>query len=136
MNCIFCDIANNVVQKEKLYEDDEIFIIEDHRPDAKIHLLIIPKKHFENFLNKPEELCNIVSRSIWKLNKMAVELGIQEGYRIIINNGAIACQTVFHAHIHIQGGQQLKHVISNLDLLHDRNTKSNTDVMFSFGHKF
>ena len=111
-NCIFCDLinsnANNIIVNK-----ENFVIIKDINPDAKIHLLAIPKRHFQNIYDANNSdfitLCDILKY----IQSNAQNLGITEGCRIVINNGKIATQTHFHAHIHILGGQELKHMQKN-----------------------
>ena len=106
--CIFCKIIDGVIPAKVLYEDESLIVIEDIDPKAKVHCLAIPKKHYaylaDMSVSDAEELGKIMAvlPAVAKDN-----LGLTNGYRLIINQGADAGQTVFHLHIHIVGGQEM-----------------------------
>ena len=108
MVCIFCQIVSGEINSEILYQDDEIMAFRDIQPQAPVHLLIIPKKHFAS-LNEPgvNEL-PILSKIADVARKLAIKEGIAEkGYRIAINCGQEGKQSVSHLHMHLLGGRQL-----------------------------
>lgn len=115
MSCIFCDILNKKISSSVLFENENFILINDIKPDAKIHMLAIPKKHFDNFFTADIEDLNIVHEVFVFIKKNASKLGLEKGYRLLINNGVYASQTVFHCHIQILGGQQLRHPVSHLN---------------------
>lgn len=100
-DCIFCKIARGEIKSEMILEDDNFFVIKDIKPKTKGHCLVIPKNHFETFLEIPpalsEELFDITQETIKKV--MTEEKA--DGYNIIMNNHEVAGQVVKHAHIHI-----------------------------------
>ena len=105
-DCIFCKIIKGEIPSEKVYEDEDIIVIHDIQPIAKIHVLVIPKKHIKDFAELEDEALQI------KLNKDIKEsakiLGIAEdGYRVITNIGENGGQAVKHLHFHILGGEKL-----------------------------
>ena len=106
-DCIFCKIIAGEIPSAKLYEDDEILVFKDIVPLAKVHLLCVPKEHFAYLseLNAAREA--LLGRTLGKIAKHADEWGLKEGYRLIINQGESAGQTVKHLHIHILGGETL-----------------------------
>ena len=106
-NCIFCKIAAGEIPSPKLYEDDKIFIIKDIEPKAKLHYLCIPKTHFALLSEMDEEKAEIVKHCFQVIPTLEEELGLQEGYRMIINQGTNGGQTVPHLHIHLLGGEVL-----------------------------
>lgn len=106
-DCIFCKIAAGEIPSEKVYEDEEMIIIKDINPQTKIHLLAIPKKHFESVSDMTESDAQIVGRCLYKIGKLADKLGLENGYRIVSNKGDDGCQSVKHLHIHVLGGQKL-----------------------------
>lgn len=101
VNCIFCKIANGDIPSATLYEDDDFRVILDLGPATKGHALILPKEHFANLFEIPEEL---VAKAFTLAKKMASRmkdaLGC-DGFNIVQNNGIAAGQTVFHFHIHL-----------------------------------
>lgn len=107
MSCIFCKIISGEIPSTKVYEDKDIIIIRDIAPQAEQHYLLIPREHYANLGELNEARAAVLANSLLKVNSMRNELGLTEGYRIVSNCGEIACQTVFHLHIHILGGKKL-----------------------------
>ena len=106
--CLFCRIANKEIPSKMVYEDDELFVIEDINPQAPEHLLLIPKKHIERIADLEEADRDLVGGLIYRASKIAEERGFAEaGYRLIFNSGIGAGQTVFHIHLHLLGGRKM-----------------------------
>lgn len=100
-NCIFCKIANGEISSKTLYEDDNFRVILDLGPATKGHALILPKEHYPNLYELPEELAGEAMKVAKKeMVKMTERLGC-EGFNLIQNNGDMAGQTVFHFHMHM-----------------------------------
>lgn len=108
--CVFCKIRKGELPSTKLYEDDDFMIIKDINPQAKIHLIAIPHMHVPNIDMMTEEGALLLGKIMSKISHMQEELGITEGYRLIINQGENAGQTVGHVHIHILGGEKLDEI--------------------------
>lgn len=106
-DCIFCKIIKGEISSTKVYEDDDMVIIKDIAPQAPIHLLLLPKQHFANIIEMTDEQAQILGRCLKKLSMIVDDLGLKDGFRLISNKGAHACQSVEHLHIHILGGAQL-----------------------------
>ena len=106
-NCIFCKINKGIVPSEKLYEDQDVFIIKDANPRAKKHYLMIPKNHYKLLADMSSEDSFALAHALKNLPSLASKLGLENGYRLVINQGEDASQTVFHLHIHIMGGEKL-----------------------------
>ncbi len=106
-NCIFCKIIAGEIPSARLYEDEDMIVIKDIEPKAKLHYLCIPKVHFPLLSDMDEEKANIVKRCFQKTPTLQEKLGLQDGYRIIINQGENGGQTVHHLHIHLLGGEVL-----------------------------
>ena len=101
MQCIFCDIVDRKENAEILFEDKDIISFLDINPFNVGHSLVIPKKHYENFLDVPADLFGGMFLAVQKLTKGVVK-GLQaDGYNILSNNGRAAGQSVFHCHFHI-----------------------------------
>ncbi len=102
-DCIFCKIANKEINANLIYEDENTVAFNDLNPQAPVHFLVIPKKHYEslNEIKDKEEFGNIFS----VIPKIAEKLGIKE-YRTVVNTGESAGQTVFHVHIHVMAGRK------------------------------
>lgn len=105
--CIFCKIIAGEIPSDKVYEDDDMIIIRDINPQAKIHYLMIPKQHFANIIEMTDEQSLIVARMLKTLSGLVDGLGLSGGFRLVSNKGKDACQSVEHLHIHILGGEQL-----------------------------
>lgn len=105
--CLFCKIVAGEIPSEKVFENDDFIIIKDINPQAKLHYLLIPKKHFDNIgemaINDPL----LLSRCLSEMAGLTESLGLSNGYRIITNKGYDGCQSVNHIHIHILGGEKL-----------------------------
>ena len=101
-NCIFCKIANKEIPADLIYEDENVVAFNDLNPQAPVHFLVIPKKHYAslNDIDSEEAFGNIFSA----VPKIAEKLGIKE-YRTVINTGESAGQTVFHIHVHVMAGR-------------------------------
>ena len=107
MDCIFCKIANGQIPSNKVFEDDKILAFHDINPEAKIHVLVIPKVHVESADCINADNSHIVSYIFEKIPAIASMAGITNGYRIITNCGPDSCQSVMHLHFHILGGEKL-----------------------------
>lgn len=107
-NCVFCKIKAGEIPSTKLYEDDDFMIIKDINPQAKIHLIAIPNYHVGRIANTTNEQAELLGKIVNKISLMQKELGLTNGYRLILNQGEDAGQTVDHIHIHILAGEKLK----------------------------
>lgn len=104
--CIFCQIADGKLPATYLYEDDDIMVIENIKPVAKVHVLVIPKSHI--VLNKTKGSEEFLGKLIIRAREAAEEKGIKEsGYRTIINTGHDAQADFEHLHLHVIGGEKL-----------------------------
>ena len=105
-NCIFCKIIAGDIPSPRLYEDEKMIVIRDIEPKAKLHYLCIPKVHFPLITSETEKV-EIVRHCFAVIPTLKDELGLQDGYRVIINQGESAGQSVAHLHIHLLGGEPL-----------------------------
>ena len=100
-DCIFCKIAAGEISSKTLYEDDRFRVILDLGTAAKGHALILPKEHYANLYELPEDVAGDVMKLAKKMAAVMTEkLGCQ-GFNLMQNNGEIAGQTVFHFHMHL-----------------------------------
>ena len=100
-DCIFCKIAAGEIPSATIYEDDDFRVILDLAPAAKGHALILPKAHYADLTELPEELAGksmILAKKIVTGMKAALPC---DGYNVVQNNSACAGQTVFHYHVHL-----------------------------------
>ena len=104
-DCIFCMLANKEIPTEVVYEDDKIFCFKDTNPQAPVHVLIIPKKHIASLdeLNDGD----IAAYMMLKIKDIAKMLGLENGYRVVMNCGEDGDQTVKHLHMHLLGKRKM-----------------------------
>ena len=103
--CIFCKLIKGEIPNKTILEDEGFLAFEDINPQAKIHILIIPKIHIENFDVMPSD---VMANMTPFIQKVASKVGINgSGYRIITNIGREGGQEVNHIHFHMVGGEQL-----------------------------
>lgn len=100
-NCIFCKIAAGEIPSATIYEDDDFRVILDIEPASKGHALILPKEHYANLYELPEELASKVLIVAKKVITSMTEIVGCDGYNVLQNNGEVAGQTVFHFHMHL-----------------------------------
>lgn len=100
-NCIFCKIANGEIPSKTLYEDEEFRVILDLGPATKGHALILPKSHFKNLYELPEEMAGKVMKLAKKMAAVMTEKLDCDGFNLVQNNNEVAGQTVFHFHMHL-----------------------------------
>ena len=113
-NCIFCMVGRGDLEAKKVFETDEIVAFDDIAPQAPVHVLIIPKTHYRNLSdNLPlQDIASLFAA----VPEVAKAKGIEEeGYRVIVNNGRNANQTVDHLHIHVMGGRAMSHGMVNFE---------------------
>ena len=106
-DCIFCKIVAGEIPAKKVYEDNEILAFRDLNPQAPVHVLVIPRKHIASLNEAEAGDQEILGRLLVTLPKLAAELGVGSGYRVVNNCGASAGQSVFHIHFHLLGGRSL-----------------------------
>ncbi len=107
-DCLFCRIVAGDIPARKVYEDEHTFAFEDIDPKAPTHILVVPKKHIRGLKEVSSEDAEIVGRCHLTAAKVARERGIENGYRTVLNVGPGAGQSVFHLHVHLLGGRDLK----------------------------
>ena len=107
MTTIFGKIIKGELPAEKVFENDRILAIKDLYPKAPIHLLIMPKKEIKNLQSLSPEDLGLMAEIIAVAQKLAKEFKIEDGYRLITNNGSDAGQIIFHLHFHLIGGRPL-----------------------------
>jgi histidine triad (HIT) family protein len=101
MDCIFCDIIERKSPAEIIYEDEKVISFLDIRPINYGHTLVIPKKHYEDFISVPADEMNAVINVTQNISEAVSKSLKADGFNIIANNGAAAGQRVFHFHFHI-----------------------------------
>ena len=104
-DCIFCKIANGEIPAKKAYEDEDVLAFYDLEPQAPVHILIIPKNHIASVDEVTDKNSAVISKVFEAAAKIAKELNLKDGYRIVTNCGPCAGQTVMHLHFHMMGGR-------------------------------
>ncbi|MEG1548616.1 MAG: histidine triad nucleotide-binding protein [Clostridia bacterium] len=104
--CIFCRIANGEIPSNKAYEDETLFAFHDIEPQAPLHILIVPKLHYDNIQDASSADSALISHMIDVAGKLAKQLGVSDsGFRIVINTGRDGGQSVQHLHLHLLAGR-------------------------------
>jgi histidine triad (HIT) family protein len=106
-DCLFCKIVAGQLSANKIHEDDQVIVFHDIHPKAKVHVLVIPKLHIASLNELTDDHHDIMSHMMLLIPKLAQQLGLQTGFRTIINTGADGGQEVFHLHVHVLGGGRL-----------------------------
>lgn len=108
-DCLFCKIVARQLPSDVVFEDAEILAFNDINPQAPTHVLIIPKQHVATVNDVADADAAVFSTLVLAARKIATDLGIaQPGYRLLFNCNVAGGQTVYHLHLHLLGGRQLK----------------------------
>ncbi|HHV63184.1 MAG TPA: histidine triad nucleotide-binding protein [Firmicutes bacterium] len=105
--CIFCEIIGRTKPADIIYEDDRVVAFKDKRPRAPVHVLVIPRKHIPTLFDLTDEDENLIGHIHLVAARLARQLGAVDGFRVVVNCGARAGQTVYHLHFHILAGRPL-----------------------------
>lgn len=105
-DCIFCRIAQDEAPARIVYQDEEVTAFHDQNPQAPVHVLIIPNRHIASVAEAGEEDEPVLGRLFTVARRVGKELGVAD-YRLVINNGSQAGQSVFHLHVHLLGGRRM-----------------------------
>jgi histidine triad (HIT) family protein len=107
-DCLFCKIIAGQIPSMKVHEDEHTYAFEDIDPKAPTHVLIVPKKHIRGLKEATAAEADIVGRCHLTAAKIARDRGIEDGYRTVLNVGPRSGQSVFHLHVHLLGGRDLR----------------------------
>ncbi len=107
MDCLFCKIAAGEIPAKKLYEDDTAVAFADIEPQAPVHILMIPRKHIPSLAHLAPGEEQIVGHLHAVANRLALEKGLEKGFRTVMNTGQHGGQTVAHLHLHLLGGRSM-----------------------------
>lgn len=102
---IFLKIINRELPADIVYEDEHCIAIKDIAPKAPVHLLIIPRKVIPRLCDATAEDCELLGHLLFAAGEVARRIGVQDAFRLIVNNGSGAGQTVFHLHLHLLAGK-------------------------------
>lgn len=109
-DCIFCQIINKEIPTQTVFEDERVLVFKDIQPKAKIHFLIVPKEHISSLQEVKDSV--LFSQLLQTAKTVAKKFSLDKnGYKIIINVGQGGGQTVFHLHLHLLSGEELKEFI-------------------------
>ena len=106
-DCLFCKIVNGEIPSNKVYEDDQILAFYDVAPQAPVHFLIVPKKHMDSLDDTTDEDAALLAHIMLKIKDIAKDLGLENGYRVVINTGEDGMQSVKHLHVHVLAKRRL-----------------------------
>ncbi len=105
MDCVFCRIVSGELPCRKVLETDHVLAFYDHKPQAPVHVLVIPKRHVASILELDDP--GLAGALLASVRQSAVELGLERGFRVISNVRAHGGQEVDHLHLHLVGGTRL-----------------------------
>ncbi|MGC9505266.1 histidine triad nucleotide-binding protein [Baaleninema sp.] len=105
---IFGKIVRKEIPADIVYEDELCLAFRDISPQAPTHVLVIPKKSLTSIADAQEEDRELLGHLLLTANQIAQQEGLSQGYRIVVNTGAQAGQTVFHLHVHVLGGRPME----------------------------
>lgn len=107
-DCLFCKIINRDIPSRLVYEDEAVLAFEDIKPQAPVHILLIPKEHIASLDEVSEEHAALLGRLLVKARDIARAKGLERtGFRVVLNTGRDSGQEVFHVHFHILGGRKM-----------------------------
>ena len=106
-DCIFCKIAQKQIPSKIAYENETVIAFYDQAPQAPVHVLVIPKEHVASAMEITPENSGLIAK-VWEaIPKIAQELGLENGFRVVNNCGKDGMQTVQHLHFHLLGKRQM-----------------------------
>ena len=106
-DCIFCKIAQGQIPSKIAYEDENVIAFYDQDPQAPVHVLVIPKEHIASAMEVTPENSGLIAR-VWEaIPKIAADLDLENGFRVVNNCGKDGMQTVQHLHFHLLGKKQM-----------------------------
>jgi len=108
MDCIFCQIVSGKIPSDVVHQDEEVIAFRDIKPQAPVHILVIPKRHIPSLAQLTEDELPVITHMVEVANQLAKREGIADrGYRLAINCGPEGGQLVPHLHLHLLGGRKL-----------------------------
>ena len=107
--CVFCKVGKGLVRADIVLQGDDIVAFKDIHPQAPVHVLVIPRQHVTALWEADQTHMPLLGRMLLACNEVAQALGVEEsGYRVVVNSGADAGQSVDHLHFHVLGGRKLQ----------------------------
>jgi histidine triad (HIT) family protein len=108
-DCLFCKVIQGEIPGKKVYEDDTVFAFEDINPQAPTHILICPKKHISTVMDLTPEDAPLMGAIFEAAKTIASDKKLDSGgFRLVVNNGSGAGQSVFHVHFHLLAGRPMR----------------------------
>ena len=108
-NCLFCRIVRGEIPSTKVFEDDQILAFKDLEPQAPVHVLVVPKKHYDSIMQLKAEDGALLAHVFEVIQYVANEFDIAEkGFRVVVNTGKEGGQSVDHVHFHVLGGRSME----------------------------
>lgn len=107
MSCLFCQIIDGSIPSKPIYEDDLCYAFADIKPQAPVHILIVPREHIPSIGQATREKRQLLGHLHWAAAEIARSKGLNNGYRTVINTGDDGGQTVEHVHVHLLGGRPM-----------------------------
>lgn len=104
-DCLFCRIVAGEVPADIVHQDDQVVAFRDIAPKAPVHLLVVPRAHWRSLVDVPSSQMQALGHLLATCRTLAGALGLEEGYRVVINTGPDGGQTVDHLHVHLMGGR-------------------------------
>lgn len=105
MDCLFCKIIAGEIPSKKVYEDETVYAFEDIAPAAPVHILVIPKQHIQSAAAITPENSAVVAHIFEVIAKLAADMKLDDGFRVVSNCGESAGQSVLHLHFHLLAGR-------------------------------
>ena len=106
-DCIFCRIVRGEAPARIVYQGEDVTAFHDLHPRAPIHILIVPNRHIAGVAHVEPEDAALLGKLFVVARWLAEQESIGNGYRLVVNNGPLAGQSVFHLHVHLLGGRPL-----------------------------
>jgi histidine triad (HIT) family protein len=106
-DCLFCRIVEGEIPADVVHETETTLAFRDLEPQAPTHVLVIPRSHHANAAELAQAAPDVLVDVFTSAKAVADREGLDEGYRLVLNTGAQAHQTVFHAHLHVLGGRSM-----------------------------
>jgi len=107
MNCVFCKIIEEQLPSTPVYRDDLAYAFADINPKAPVHILIVPREHIGSLDEAGEDKSTLLGHLLWGAAEIARKKGLKNGYRVVVNTGEDAGQSVDHLHLHLLGDRKL-----------------------------
>jgi histidine triad (HIT) family protein len=104
---IFSRIIDGEIPARIVHADEHVVAFHDVNPVAPVHVLVVPRKVIAKIEDMEAEDAGLVGHMVWTATRIAKQLGLEDGYRLVLNDGAQGGQTVFHVHLHLLGGRDL-----------------------------